>query len=115
MQLFEAPLFLSKCHLCSTLVFCSSYWDPYYYVVLFGIKYSQSKLLILPQNCAGYGRDSDTTRVFFQHLVHEHLMEFVEHYFKWWGANGDILNKEEYEQYEKPLDLMVTLTVLYEN
>lgn len=42
-------------------------------------------------------------------------MEFVEHYFKWWGANGDILNKEEYEQYEKPLDLMVTLTVLYEN
>jgi len=35
-------------------------------------------------------------------------MEFVERYR--WG--GDKLNKEEYEQYEKPLDLMVTLTVL---
>jgi len=38
-------------------------------------------------------------------------MEFVERYR--WG--GDKLNKEEYEQYEKPLDIMVTLTVLYGN
>ena len=38
-------------------------------------------------------------------------MEFVERYR--WG--GDKLNKEEYEQYEKTLYLMITLTVLYGN
>jgi len=57
-----------------------------------------------------------TPQVFFpQDFMHVHLMEFVEHYPNWWRANRDKLNKEEYEQYEKPLDLMVTLTVLYEN
>ncbi|WP_243311082.1 peroxisomal biogenesis factor 19, partial [Salmonella enterica] len=52
--------------------------------------------------------------VFSKHFVHAPLLEFVGQYPKWLEANRDKLSKEEYEQYEKQLELMVNLTVIYE-
>ncbi|KAL6903822.1 hypothetical protein ACP4OV_004635 [Aristida adscensionis] len=48
-------------------------------------------------------------------LVYEPLMEFIGRYATWLVINKDKISKEEYDQYEKQLDLMVNLTVVYEH
>ncbi|TVT99979.1 hypothetical protein EJB05_54606, partial [Eragrostis curvula] len=56
-----------------------------------------------------------TPYIFSKEFVYAPLLEFVGRYPKWLGANRDKLSKQEYEQYERQLELMVNLAVIYEN